>query len=70
MCFKTRSACGWWLVPVDFEAGDAWWDRLAEAGFREVQQVSAATLTERYFADRADGLRPPNNAEELLVATT
>jgi methyltransferase (TIGR00027 family) len=41
-----------------------------EAGFREVQHVSAATLTQRYFAERADGLRPPNNAEELLVATT
>jgi methyltransferase (TIGR00027 family) len=41
-----------------------------EAGFREVQQVSAATLTERYFASRTDGLRPPNNAEELLVANT
>jgi methyltransferase (TIGR00027 family) len=41
-----------------------------EAGFREVQHVSAATLTQRYFADRADGLCPPNNAEELLVATT
>jgi methyltransferase (TIGR00027 family) len=40
-----------------------------EAGFREVQHVSAATLTQRYFAHRADGLRPPNNAEELLVAT-
>jgi methyltransferase (TIGR00027 family) len=41
-----------------------------EAGFREVRHVSAATLAERYFADRADGLRPPNNSEELLVATT
>jgi methyltransferase (TIGR00027 family) len=41
-----------------------------EAGFREAQHVSAAALTERYFAGRADGLRPPNNAEELLVATT
>lgn len=41
-----------------------------EAGFREVQHVSAATLTQRYFAGRTDGLRPPNNAEELLVATT
>jgi hypothetical protein len=27
-------------------------------------------LAERYFADRTDGLRPPNNSEELLVATT
>jgi len=26
-------------------------------------------LTERYFADRPDGLRPPRGAEELLVAT-
>jgi methyltransferase (TIGR00027 family) len=41
-----------------------------EAGFREVQHVSAATLTRRYFTGRADGLRPPNNSEELLVATT
>jgi methyltransferase (TIGR00027 family) len=41
-----------------------------DAGFREVQHVSAATLAERYFAGRTDGLRPPNNSEELLVATT
>jgi methyltransferase (TIGR00027 family) len=41
-----------------------------DAGFRDVQHVAAATLAERYFADRTDGLRPPNNAEELLVATT
>jgi methyltransferase (TIGR00027 family) len=39
-----------------------------EAGFREVQHVSAATLTQRYFADRPDGLRP--GSEALLVATT
>jgi methyltransferase (TIGR00027 family) len=41
-----------------------------EAGFREARHVSAAELTRRYFATRTDGLRPPNNAEELLVATT
>jgi methyltransferase (TIGR00027 family) len=40
-----------------------------EAGFREARHVSAAYLTQRYFAGRTDGLRPPNNAEELLVAT-
>ena len=40
------------------------------AGFREVRHVSAATLARRYFANRTDGLRPPNNSEELLVATT
>jgi methyltransferase (TIGR00027 family) len=41
-----------------------------EAGFRDVRHVSAAALAERYFANRADGLRPPLNSEELLVATT
>jgi hypothetical protein len=40
------------------------------AGFSDAQRVSAATLAERYFAGRTDGLRPPNNSEELLVATT
>jgi methyltransferase (TIGR00027 family) len=41
-----------------------------EARFRMTQHVSPAELTQRYFADRADGLRPPDNAEEILVATT
>ncbi|HEX4341576.1 MAG TPA: class I SAM-dependent methyltransferase [Polyangiaceae bacterium] len=41
-----------------------------EAGFKDAHHVSAATLAERYFAGRTDGLRPPNNSEELLVATT
>ena len=41
-----------------------------DAGFREVRHVSAAALAQRYFAGRTDGLRPPNNAEELLVAST
>jgi hypothetical protein len=41
-----------------------------DAGFREVQHISAAMLAQRYFAGRTDGLRPPSNSEELLVATT
>lgn len=41
-----------------------------DAGFKQVQHVSAATLAQRYFAGRTDGLRPPNNSEELLVAST
>ncbi|MBU1643049.1 class I SAM-dependent methyltransferase [bacterium] len=41
-----------------------------DAGFKAVQHVSADHLAQRYFADRTDGLRPPSNAEELLVATT
>ena len=40
-----------------------------ESGFREVQHISAEALGDRYFADRTDDLRPPKNAEELLVAT-
>jgi methyltransferase (TIGR00027 family) len=38
-----------------------------EAGLGKARHVSAADLTKRYFADRTDDLRPPNNAEELLV---
>jgi O-methyltransferase involved in polyketide biosynthesis len=41
-----------------------------EAGFKEARHVSAADLTRRYFVGRSDGLRPPNHAEELLVAKT
>ena len=41
-----------------------------DAGFKEARHVSAAMLAQRYFAGRTDGLRPPNNSEELLVATT
>jgi methyltransferase (TIGR00027 family) len=41
-----------------------------ETGFKDAKHVSAAMLTARYFADRTDRLRPPNNAEELVVATT
>ena len=41
-----------------------------DAGFRAARHVSAHDLTQRYFADRTDGLRPPGNAEELLVANT
>ncbi|HVY45743.1 MAG TPA: class I SAM-dependent methyltransferase [Minicystis sp.] len=41
-----------------------------ESGFGDVSHVSAADLAARYFAGRSDGLRPPNNSEELLVART
>ena len=41
-----------------------------DAGFADARHVSAEALAERYFAGRTDGLRPPSNAEELLVATT
>ena len=41
-----------------------------DAGFSEARHISAADLTQRYFANRTDGLRPPANAEELLIANT
>ena len=41
-----------------------------EAGLRDLRHVSADSLAERYFAGRTDGLRPPSNSEELLVAST
>lgn len=41
-----------------------------DAGCRTVEHISAAALGERYFAARTDGLRPPNNSEELLVVRT
>jgi methyltransferase (TIGR00027 family) len=41
-----------------------------DSGFKEARHISAVQLTQRYFANRTDGLRPPNNGEELLVATT
>lgn len=37
-------------------------------GFKEARHVSADDLAQRYFAGRTDGLRPPRNGEELLVA--
>jgi len=40
-----------------------------DAGFTSARHVSAADYTQRYFADRTDGLKP-FTTEELLVATT
>jgi methyltransferase (TIGR00027 family) len=40
-----------------------------ESGFRQVEHVSAAALTERYFAGRTDGFRP-SSGEAFVVATT
>jgi methyltransferase (TIGR00027 family) len=39
-------------------------------GFASAEHVSADALATRYFSDRTDGLRPPSNSEELLVART
>jgi methyltransferase (TIGR00027 family) len=42
-------------------------DMCREAGFASVTHVSPDDLTQRYFAKRTDGLRPPG-AEHLVVA--
>ena len=55
---------------ISFFAPEEMLEMAQEAGFTGAQHVSAAWLAERYFADRTDGLRPPNNSEELVVATT
>jgi methyltransferase (TIGR00027 family) len=40
-----------------------------EAGFAHVEHVSGATITERYFSGRTDGLRPARGEEFLLAST-
>jgi methyltransferase (TIGR00027 family) len=55
---------------ISFFSPEEMLDLARECGFTQVKRVSAADIAERYFAGRSDGLRPPNNAEELLVATT
>ncbi len=40
-----------------------------DSGFKQVQHVPAATLSQRYFANRTDGLRL-GSSESLLIATT
>ncbi|GAA4323532.1 class I SAM-dependent methyltransferase [Pigmentiphaga soli] len=52
------------FVPADMLA------MAREAGFKTARHVPAADLASRYFADRSDGLRPPDNGEELVVADT
>ncbi|MFI0780452.1 class I SAM-dependent methyltransferase [Streptomyces sp. NPDC021212] len=44
-------------------------DLAREAGFRDARHVSGASHAARYFAGRADGLRP-SSGEDLLLATT
>jgi O-methyltransferase involved in polyketide biosynthesis len=40
-----------------------------DAGFARAEHVSSKELSDRYFANRADGLHP-SSGEDLLVATT
>jgi methyltransferase (TIGR00027 family) len=40
-----------------------------DCGFRAARHVPASELARRYFSRRTDGLRPPDNAEEMLLAS-
>lgn len=54
---------------LSFYTPDEVLELAGHAGFHNAHHVSSAMLNERYFADRADGLRTLRG-EELLVATT
>jgi methyltransferase (TIGR00027 family) len=54
---------------VSFYTPDEMVGLARDAGFRAVEHVSSRVLADRYFAGRADGLRP-STGEDLLVATT
>lgn len=53
---------------ISFFTPDQMQELARAAGFRQVWHIPAAELAHRYFKDRTDGLRPPDNSEELLVA--
>lgn len=54
---------------ISYYAPDVILAMARDAGFATARHVTAADYTQRYFADRADGLRP-FTTEELLVART
>jgi len=68
--FSKRHLLAWGTPFISFFTPAEMLALARDAGFKEVQHVSAAMLAQRYFAGRTDGLRPPRNSEELLVATT
>jgi methyltransferase (TIGR00027 family) len=43
-------------------------DLARQAGFKDVQHISALDLTRLYFGGRSDGLQPPRNSEEFILA--
>jgi methyltransferase (TIGR00027 family) len=63
------AACASGTPFISYYAPDEILAMARDAGFKTARYVSAAEYTQRYFADRTDGLRP-FTTEELLVATT
>jgi methyltransferase (TIGR00027 family) len=54
---------------ISFYSPDEMLALAGDAGFKDARHVAGRQLAERYFTDRADGLRP-STGEGLLVATT
>ncbi|WP_030669270.1 class I SAM-dependent methyltransferase [Streptomyces sp. NRRL B-1347] len=54
---------------ISFYAPQDLLELACQVGFRDARHISGGALAERYFAGRADGLRP-STGEDLLLATT
>ncbi|MGH7738927.1 MAG: class I SAM-dependent methyltransferase [bacterium] len=54
---------------INFYAPEEMQTLALEAGFKKAQTVPASTLSQRYFAERTDGLRL-SKSEEFLISTT
>jgi methyltransferase (TIGR00027 family) len=54
---------------ISFYTPDEMLAQARQAGFKDARHVAGTVLTERYFADRTDDLRP-SSGEDLLVAIT
>jgi O-methyltransferase involved in polyketide biosynthesis len=67
--FAERGARASGTPFISFYAPDEIVAAARTAGFGDAVHVSADELAARYFAGRADGLRPATS-EQLLVATT
>ena len=66
---STRGAQASGTPFISFFAPDEIVALAHEAGFPEVEHISSKSLAERYFADRADGLRP-STGEDIVLART
>ena len=66
---STRGARGSGTPFISFYSPEEMKGLALDAGFRDVQNIASRTLADRYFATRADGLRP-SSGEELIVART
>jgi methyltransferase (TIGR00027 family) len=66
---STRGAQASGTPFISFYSPEEMRDLALDAGFTDVQNISTRTMIARYFAGRADGLRP-SSGEELIVART